>query len=68
MNPDRLSQLPVDVFIQQITYLPFKDTTLRGYCSDPKYQNKWKRLIDLTHNFVNKHFSVSDADSLLRDK
>jgi hypothetical protein len=56
MDPDRLSQLPVDVFIQQITYLPFKDvmsicsanTTLRSYCSDPKYRNKWKLLIDST--------------------
>jgi hypothetical protein len=60
MNPDRLSQLPVDVFIQQITYLPFKDvmtlcsanTTLRSYCSDPKYRNKWKLLIDFTFQNV----------------
>jgi hypothetical protein len=57
---NNLDQLPVDVFIQQITYLPFKDvvslcstnTTLRKYCTEPKYRNKWKRLIDSTFQNV----------------
>jgi hypothetical protein len=55
-NSDLLSQLPVDIFIQQISYLSFKDvvslcsgnTTLRKYYTDPKYRNKWKQLIDFT--------------------
>ncbi len=53
MDIDYLSQLPVDVFIQNITYLPFDDvisvcktnTTLHNYCSDPKYNNRWRKLI-----------------------
>ncbi len=56
MDPtvDRLSQLSPDVFIQQITYLPFQyvinvcsaNKKLHGFCT--KYNNKWKRLIDNT--------------------
>jgi len=53
---DQLSQLPVDVFIQQITYLPFKDVVsvcsanqrLRNFCTNPNYRTNWKRLIDNT--------------------
>ncbi len=43
MNQDQLTQLPVDLFIKQITYLPFQDVVkvcnvnvkLRGFCNDP---------------------------------
>ena len=53
---DRLSQLPVDLFIQQITYLPFRDVVnvcstnkkLRAYCIDPTYNTRWKALINNT--------------------
>ena len=53
---DRLSQLPVDLFIQQITYLPFRDVVsvcsanqkLRSFCNDPQYNTKWKALINNT--------------------
>ena len=56
MDIDRLSQLPIDVFIQQITYLPFNNvvkicsvnTKLHDYCTNPNYNNKWKYLIDNT--------------------
>ena len=56
MNIDYLSQLPVDVFIKTITYLPFKDvinicssnTKLKSFCSDQKYNNRWRQLIDDT--------------------
>ena len=56
MNIDYLSQLPVDLFIQQITYLPFDDvisvctsnTTLHNYCTNSRYNNNWKKLIDTT--------------------
>ncbi len=42
MNIDHLSQLPVDLFIKEITYLPFDevisvcqaDTTLHNYCTN----------------------------------
>ena len=58
MDPlvDYLSQLSPDIFIQQITYLPFHDVInvcsankkLHGFCNDPKYNNNWERLIDNT--------------------
>ncbi len=56
MNIDHLSQLPVDVFIKEITYLPFDDvisvcqanTTLHNYCTNSSYNNKWRQLIDNT--------------------
>ena len=54
MDIDYLSRLPVDLFIQQITYLPFDDvisvcqanTILYNYCNNPNYNNNWKILID----------------------
>ena len=56
MNIDHLSQLPVDVFIKEITYLPFDEvisvcqanTTLHNYCTNSSYNNKWRQLIDDT--------------------
>ena len=52
-STDSLSRLPVDVFLQQITHLPYEsvmavcsaNTKLRSYCSS-KYSNQWKALID----------------------
>ena len=46
-----LSQLHVDIFIKEVTYLPFNDVisvceankTLHNYCTNPKYNNKWKK-------------------------
>ena len=60
MDIDYLSQLPVDLFIQNITYLPFDDIVsvcianqkLHAYCSDPKYTNHWKKLIDNTFSNI----------------
>ena len=60
MNSDYLSQLPVDVFIKGITYLPFdnvitictSNTTLHNYCSDPKYNTIWKSVIDDTFGSI----------------
>lgn len=51
-----LSNLPVDIFIYQITYLPFSDVVsvcqsnskLHDYCVNPKYNLQWKKLIDDT--------------------
>lgn len=66
MDIDHLSRLPVDLFINQITYLPFGkvtsvcsgNKTLHGYCTDPRYSIKWERLIDNTfrnvHNYQEK--------------
>ncbi len=53
---DYLSKLPVDLFIKEITYLPFdnvitictSNTTLHNYCTNPKYNIKWRNLIDNT--------------------
>ena len=57
---DKLSELPVDIFIETITHLPFSEVTkvcvlnkkLHNYCNDPKYNNHWKRLIDDTFGSV----------------
>ncbi len=66
MDIDYLSQLPIDMFIKNITYLPFDDvmslcssnTTLHNYCSNPSYNSNWKKLIDDTfgniHNYQEK--------------
>ena len=61
MNIDYLSQLPIDMFIKNITYLPFDEivnvckanTTLHNYCTNSKYNNQWRALIDDT--FGNIH-------------
>ena len=61
-----MNQLPVDVFIKEITYLPFSEvinvcqanTTLHKYCTNLDYNNNWKLLIDDTfsgiHNYQEK--------------
>lgn len=48
---DYLSNLPIDLFINQITYLPFSEVIkvcgpggnkkLNNYCSDPNYNSKY---------------------------
>ena len=53
---DHLSTLPIDLFINQITYLPFdsvinickSNTTLHEYCTNSKYSNRWKELTNNT--------------------
>ncbi len=53
MSIDYLSQLPVDLFIQNITYLPFNEVisvckankTLHNYCTNSRYNNRWRKLI-----------------------
>ena len=64
MNIDYLSHVPVDVFIKQITYLPFDkvidicsktNKKLHSYCSDSKYNNQWKSLIDNTFKHIDKY-------------
>ncbi len=56
MDIDRISKLLVDLFIKEITYLPFdnvitictSNTTLHNYCTNSKYNNRWRNLIDNT--------------------
>lgn len=51
-----MEELPIDLFIQQITYLPFNNVTtlcqsnqkFHRYCTDPKYSDRWRRLIEDT--------------------
>ncbi len=60
MSADYLSRLPVDVFIKEITYLPFDNvisvcktnTTLHNYCTNSRYTNSWKLLIDTTFSGI----------------
>nr|QBK91632.1 MAG: F-box-like family protein [Pithovirus LCPAC302] len=60
---DYLSQLPIDIFIHNITYLPFSDVInicstnqkLHTYCTDPQYNNHWKSLIDNTFSLVDNY-------------
>ncbi len=73
MNVDYLSQLPVDLFIQQMTYLPFDDvisvcqanTTLHNYCINSKYNNNWKNLIDNTFSSI---YNYDDYLKEIRNK
>ncbi len=56
MNINLLSGLPIDLFIQQITYLPFDNVItictsnkkLHNYCTNSKYNSRWKKIIDDT--------------------
>ena len=60
MDTSQLKELPVDVFIKQLTYLPFdqviticsSDRQFHKYCSDPYYQAQWKSVIDTTFGQV----------------
>ena len=57
---DNLSKLPIDLFINQITYLSFDSVisicstnkTLHSYCTDPKYYIRWESLINNTFSNV----------------
>lgn len=59
-NLNYLSKLPVDLFLQQITYLPFSkvvtlcssNTKFHNYCTNPAYSNQWKSLIESTFSGV----------------
>ena len=52
---DSMSRLPVDIFLKQITHLPYQSVVAlcssskksQSYCST-KYSNQWKSLIDNT--------------------
>ncbi len=60
MNIDYLSQLPIDLFIEEITYLPFNEVisvckankSLHNYCTNSKYNSHWKNLIDNTFDGI----------------
>lgn len=55
-----LTDLPVDLFIKKLTYLPFKDaisvcrtnTRSLNYCTNPQYKHIWKLLIDNTFSYT----------------
>lgn len=59
---DRISQLPVDIFLKQITYLPYKSVVAvcsankksQSYCST-EYSNQWKALIDNTFSKIDNY-------------
>ncbi len=79
MNIDYLSKLPVDVFIQNITYLPFDEVisvcqankTLHNYCTNSKYNSHWKALIDNTfgniYDYQNKLKQIRDKLNISDD-
>ncbi len=60
MNIDYLSQLPIDIFIKNITYLPFDSVAnicqtnakLHNYCNNISYNNNWRSLIDDTFDNI----------------
>ncbi len=51
---------PVDLVLLELTYLPFKDVTnicqsnkqIHSFCTNNKYKNKWKNIIDNTYNKI----------------
>ena len=69
---DNLSKLPVDLFINQITYLPFSDVinicntnkTFHEYCTNPRYSVRWRSLINNTfgniYNYQEKLKQIQD--------
>ena len=73
MDTDQLSRMGIDTFIMSITYLPFTDvvsvcsanTTLHAYCSDPRYNTVWKRLIDNTFQNI---YDYEDIDGWMCEK
>ena len=60
MTTDYLSQLPPDLFMKHITYLPFDtvvsicniNSKLHSYCTHPSHSLRWKALIDNTFNII----------------
>lgn len=58
-----LTTQPIDLFITQLTYLPFKDVKSLcssnkksfDYCTNPKYNNNWKKLIDDTFGNIDDY-------------
>ena len=58
-----LSVLPVDVFIKEITYLPFDkviticqfNSKSHKYCTSNDYNNHWKQLIDNTFSSIDSY-------------
>ena len=61
-----LSRLNPDLFIQHITYIPFEEVitlctsnrTLHSYCTDPRYNAKWKMLIDTTFGGIYNYSEI----------
>ena len=57
------SVLSIDDFIKKITYLTFNKVTvlcqsnlkIKNYCTDDKYNNNWKLLIDNTFSYVDNY-------------
>lgn len=75
MNDSYLTNLPIDLFIYQLSYLHFDDvinicqlnTKFYSYGSDSKYNNKWKQLIDNTYsNIYNYEYYLNKIWSKLR--
>jgi len=58
-----MDKLPIELFIKQITYLPFDDVTslcqtntkFHEYCTNPKYENSWRLLIKNTFSHLDDY-------------
>jgi len=58
-----METLPSDVFFHELTYLPFDavtslcqtDKQLHEYCTNTRYENSWRRLIDNTFSSVDNY-------------
>jgi len=67
-----MEELPVDLFIQQITYLPFDDVTnlcqtnkkFHEYCTNTRYENNWRSLIQNTFSQIDDY--QDNLDLLLK--
>ena len=68
-----ISQLPVDIFIYELTFLPFdqvigicsSDRKFHHYCSDPRYSDRWKRLVENTFGNI---YNYSEKLQKIQDK
>ena len=75
MSIDYLTRLPIDLFIKEITYLPFGEVIsvckankiLSNYCTNSKYNNQWRSLIDTTFgNIYDYHNKLKQIRSKLK--
>lgn len=58
-----MDEVPVDIAIKQMTYLPISEVNnicvlnkkYHSYCTDPKYNSRWKLLIDNTYSSIDNY-------------
>lgn len=58
-----MDEIPVDIIIKQLTYLPISEVNnicmvnkkYNNYCTNPRYNSRWKLLIDNTYSSIDNY-------------